>query len=88
MSPAEQLRGFAVFVGSLVHTFSRYVSDPGARPDTDLVGYRQMPLWLDEREQTELVERLRVALGPFLDNEPGEGRARVLLSTILFPDPG
>lgn len=87
MSAEEQLRGFAVFTGSLIDAFSRYVSDPLSRPQTDLVGYRQIPLWLDEGERAELVSRLRSAIDPFLENGPGAGRERVLLSTIVFPEP-
>jgi DNA-binding transcriptional ArsR family regulator len=86
MSAAEQLRGFVVFAGSLVDAFSRYVHDPGARPEVDLVGFRQIPLWLDPNERAALVERLGGAIGPFLENAPRSGRERVLLSTIVFPE--
>ena len=88
MSTDEQVRGFAVFAGLLIDGFSRYVSDARAQPVADLVGYRQFPLWLDEAEGRELVERLRSAIGPFLENDARPGRGRVLLSTILFPDLG
>lgn len=88
MSTDEQVRGFTVFAGLLIDGFSRYVSDGRAQPVADLVGYRQFPLWLDETEGRELVERLRSAIGPFLENDARPGRERVLLSTILFPDLG
>lgn len=87
MSPDEQLRGFAVFAASLVDAFGRYLSGPQARAQSDLVGYRQIPLWLGQGEQAELVERMRSAVGPALENGPAPGRQRVLLSTILFPEP-
>lgn len=86
-SPEQLLRGFAVFAGSLVDAFGRYVTDPRAKPAEDLVSYRQAALWLGEDERTELVERLRSVIGPLLENGPSESRERLLLSTILIPDP-
>ena len=85
-TPEELLRGFAVFAGSLVDAFARYVTDPRARPSEDPVSYRQAALWLDEDGRAELVERVRTAVEPLLLNGPAEGREHVLLSTVLIPD--
>ena len=57
-SPEELLRGFAVFAGSLVEAFARYVNHPRARPEHDVVAFRQVALWLDRDERAELVDRL------------------------------
>ena len=86
MEPEELLRGFVVFAGTLIEAFGRYVADPQARPEQDLLSYRQAALWLDEDERATLVERLTAAIGPALGNGPAEGRQRVLLSTVLVPD--
>lgn len=86
-SPEELLRGFAVFAGSLVDAFARYATDPRAKPGKDLVSYRQAALWVDEDERARLVAGLRSLLDPLLENGPGEGRERVLMSTILIPEP-
>ncbi len=85
-TPEELLRGFAVFAGSLVDAFARYLAEPAAHPQEDPLSYRQAAVWLDEAERVELVERLRAAIRPVLENGPTGGRERVLLSTILIPD--
>ncbi len=87
VSPQDLLRGFTVFAGSLIDTFGRYLADPRAKPEDDLVGYRQAALWLDEDERAELVDGLRAVIAPLLLNGPDGGRERVLLNTILIPDP-
>ena len=83
----ELLEGFVVFAGSMIEAFGRYLDHPAADPATDPVGYRQAALWLDDDERRELVERLRAAVGPYLENEPRPDRQRVLLDTVLIPDP-
>jgi DNA-binding transcriptional ArsR family regulator len=85
-SPDELLRGFAVFAGTLIEAFGRYVEHPSADLDSDPVAFRQAALWVDDAECAELVERLRTAIEPYLRNEPAENRERLLLSTILIPD--
>ena len=88
MSSDELLRGFTVFAGMLIESFGRYLEHPAADPRRDPVSYRQAALWLDESERSELVERLRAAIEPYLANEPAAERQRVLLDTILIPDFG
>ena len=34
-----------------------------------------------------MLERLRAAVAPYLENEPTDERERLLLNTILIPDP-
>lgn len=85
-STEDLLSGFVVFASSLVEALDRYLKDPAARPGEDTMGYRQAAIWLDEGERSELVERLRAAIGPFLANTPSTDRQRVLLNTILIPD--
>lgn len=54
--------------------------------ETDRVGYRQVALWLTDDEVDTMVEAMRDALAAHIDNEPGPGRRRRLLTTILMPD--
>lgn len=87
MGKDELLSGFVVFAGTLIDAFGRYLDDPAAKPGEDPVGYRQAGVWLDEAERVELLERLRAAVAPYLENEPTDERERLLLNTILIPDP-
>jgi hypothetical protein len=52
----------------------------------DGVGYRQVPLWLTDEEFTELAAEIGEAMRERLGNEPGDGRTRRLISTVLMPD--
>ncbi len=88
LSHDELLEGFVVFAGSMIEAFGRYLDHPSADPATDPVSYRQAALWLDDDERRQLIERLREAVGPYLANEPRRGRQRLLLDTVLIPDPG
>ena len=87
MTTDELMRGFLVFAGTLVDSVGRYLDDPDADITRDPLSFRQAALWLDEPERTELFERLRAAVEPYLENEPLEGRERILFNTIFIPDP-
>lgn len=78
-------RGFAAAVATLVAEFNAYLDRVGADPTGDLVGFRQHAVWLSRDELDEMIGALRGAIAPRLDNEPAPGRARYLLSPILFP---
>jgi DNA-binding transcriptional ArsR family regulator len=81
--------GFGAAVASLLAEFDGYLQRPDARPHHDAVSYRQFPLWLDEVEKAALVAELVAVVRPRLEQSPGQGRRRHLLSTILFPaEPG
>jgi DNA-binding transcriptional ArsR family regulator len=86
MGKDELLSGFMVFAGTMIDALGRYLDDPAAQPGVDPVGYRQAGIWLDEAERAELLDRLRSAVAPYLQNGPTEDRERLLLNTILIPD--
>ena len=86
MTSEELLRGFLVFAGMLVDSVGRYLDHPAADPAHDPLSFRQAALWVGQEEQVELIERLREAVAPYLDNEPSPERERLLLNTILVPD--
>lgn len=81
----DHLRWFTVFLAGLIDDFGRYLAD--GEPDfvADGVGYRQVPLELTDTEFAELAGRLDAALAPVLQNAPGEGRRRRMLTTIVMP---
>ena len=86
MSKDEVRHGFGVFVGALMESLGRYLDDPAADLARDPVSFRQAALWVDEHELDALLGRIADALAPILDNEPTEGRERLLLNTVLIPD--
>ncbi|WP_027344882.1 helix-turn-helix domain-containing protein [Hamadaea tsunoensis] len=85
LTPDDHRRGFAAAVAALVAEFNAYLDRENADPAADPVGYRQHAVWLDEAELHELIRELRSAIVPRLANKATPGRARYLLSPILFP---
>lgn len=84
----EHRQAFATAMAVLVSEFTMYLARQDANPVADSVGYRQHALWLDHDELAGLIAGLRRAIVPHLENEPTAGRARYLLSPILFPVEG
>jgi len=85
MSPDDHRRAFAAAMAALLAEFGAYLDRDGADPATDLVGYRQHAMWLSRDELLEMIEEMRGALVSRLANPPAPGRARYLVSPILFP---
>lgn len=86
MSKDELLRGFVVFAGAMIEAFERYLEHPSADLREDPVAFRQAAIWLNDTERADLVERLRDAFTPYLENEPTQDRERLLVNTVLIPD--
>ena len=78
-------RAFAAAMAALLGEFNAYLDRGHADPPADAVGFRQHALWLSPHERDELIEELRKAIVPRLNNEPAPGRRQHLLSPILFP---
>ena len=84
---AEQLRTmFAVYVAGISGDFDRYVNRDGIDPVRDGVAFRQAALWLSDDELAEFLARFGELLGDYSGREPGSGRTRRILSTVLMPD--
>jgi hypothetical protein len=86
MSADEHRQAFTTFVAGLLADFDRYLGDGDAIDvERDLVGYRQAALHLTDAETVELLTELSAVLLPRLQNQPGPGRRRRVLSTVLMP---
>jgi DNA-binding transcriptional ArsR family regulator len=85
MSLDEHRRGFAAAMAGLVAEFNAYLDREHADPTADLVGYRQIPLWLNQVEVAELISEVRSVIIPKMNNKPARDRSLYLLSPILFP---
>lgn len=87
MTPDQHVEAFTTFVGALVDQFGRYVASPGADPGVDGVGYRQVPVWLDDGELASMVGELASVVERYASLEPRRGRRRRTFTTIVIPDP-
>lgn len=85
LSTDDHRRGFAAATAALVAEFSAYLDRDNSDLTSDAVAYRQHAVWLDHDELVALVDDLRNAIVPRLQNAPAPGRNRYLLSPILFP---
>ncbi|MFD1929881.1 MULTISPECIES: helix-turn-helix domain-containing protein [Nonomuraea] len=85
MSLEEHRRGFTAAMAALHAEFNAYLDQDGADPTADLVGYRQMVLWLSRDELEDMIEEMRAVLAARWGNKPASGRAPHLMSAILFP---
>lgn len=82
----DHFRYFATFVGTLLADFATYLEGGSVDIEADRIGYRQVPLWLTDDEFDELAAELSAAVQNRLDNEPGAGRRRRLVTLIVMPD--
>lgn len=86
MTSDEHMAGFLAFMGAVAGDFARYIEHEDSDPGRDALSYRQAALWLTDRERREFIEQLLGVLKPYLALQPGDGRSRSLLTTILIPD--
>ncbi|WP_020672484.1 helix-turn-helix domain-containing protein [Amycolatopsis nigrescens] len=83
----DQLRTmFTVFVAGIAGDFDRYLERADIDPVRDGIAFRQAALWLDDNEFGEFLTRFGELLARYGEHEPGRGRTRRILSTILMPD--
>src|SRR6056297_2739225 len=85
-TPEDHFRYFATFVGALLADFSAYLDSSSQALAADRVGYRQVALWLTDDEFDAMTEQMSSAVQDHVDNEPGPGRRRRLLTTVVMPD--
>lgn len=85
-TPEDHFRYFATFLGTLLNDYASYLDSGNPTLDADRVGYRQVPLWLTDAEIDALVGAMRSVVDEAVGNEPGPGRRRRLLTTIVMPD--
>ena len=76
---------FTVYLAGLAGDFDRYLERDDVDPHRDGVGFRQAALWLTDDELADVQKRSLEAVRPYLENGPGPGRVRRILSTVLMP---
>ena len=85
MTVDDHRRAFTAAMAALIADFGAYLDTQTSAPSPDLIGYRQIPLWLTDAERVELVHRLQEVLAPSMGRKPQTDRRQYLLSPILFP---
>lgn len=85
MSADEHRQAFLAFVATLLGDFDRYLAQGDIDLQRDGVSYRIAGLWLDDAEYAELLGEITRALQPRLANQPGPGRRRRILGSVLLP---
>jgi len=69
----------------LVAEFNAYLDREHANPAADSVGYRQIPLWLNQDELAQTIREVSKIIHSRVDNGPARDRSLYLLSPIVFP---
>lgn len=87
LSTTDHLDGMTAFLGGILQSATDYLSSPGAAPARDGFGYRQAALWADDQELQAFLEQLRDLLAQAAAQQPGPGRRRRVVTTLLVPDP-
>lgn len=82
----DHFRYFATFVGTLLNSYAGYLRNGTPDLEADRVGFRQVPLWLSDRELDELIEELSAAIQSRLENKAATGRRRRLITSVVMPD--
>jgi DNA-binding transcriptional ArsR family regulator len=85
MSIEAHRRAFAAAMAALITEFGSYLDHGNADPRRDLVGYRQIPVWLSPAELSALIAELQARLTSAIAHEPTSQRRQYLLSPIVFP---
>lgn len=85
LSTEELLTAFTVFTSGLIRDFDDYMQAGEADLAADRVSFAQASFWADDDEIDEFGRALMTALKQLLGNEPGSGRRRRTLTTVLMP---
>lgn len=85
-STDDHLRYFTIFIGGLLHSFTRYLQGQ-ERVDLagDGVSYNTGMLYLSDEELRDVQNGLRTLIAPLIANQPRPDRRRRQFATILLP---
>lgn len=86
MTPEQHRAAFMAYMAGLLGHFDRYLARGDIDYRRDGVGYTVAGMWLDDSEFMALARDLIKVLQPRLANQPGGGRKRRILGTVVIPD--
>jgi DNA-binding transcriptional ArsR family regulator len=82
----DHLTYFINFAAHLIGEYGRYVQ----QPDVDLVrdgfSYRQVPLYLTDEENLEMLYALRDVFHKYIENKPDANRRKRIITVIGHPE--
>jgi DNA-binding transcriptional ArsR family regulator len=85
MSRDDHRQAFTAAMAALIADFGAYLDQDDADPSRDRLGYRQLPVWLNDSELTDLIDSIQQIVLPKLRYEARPDRRQYLLSPILIP---
>ncbi|WP_246842915.1 helix-turn-helix domain-containing protein [Allokutzneria sp. NRRL B-24872] len=86
ISPDQLRTMFTVYLAGITGDMDRYLERDDVDPMRDGIAFRQAALRVTDAEYAEFQQRLGDLIADFADRDPGEGRTRRILSTILMPE--
>jgi predicted DNA-binding transcriptional regulator YafY len=86
MTTDEHANMFRAFVAGLLADYDRYLSSGIPDLIRDGAGYTIAGLWMSDAEFAEFARDLQQVFQSRLDNQPGEGRRRRIVASIIIPD--
>lgn len=84
-SREEHMQFFMQFVAGLIGEFGSYLEQEEIDMFKDGVAFRQAALYLSDEEMRQLLYTVGGAIMQAMANEPGPGRRKRTLATILIP---
>jgi hypothetical protein len=86
MTTDEHANMFRAFVAGLLGDYDRYLNSGTPDLIRDGAGYTMAGLWMSDAEFAEFARDLQQVFQSRLDNQPGEGRRRRIVASIIMPD--
>ncbi|MFD2670913.1 helix-turn-helix domain-containing protein [Marinicrinis sediminis] len=86
VSSEEHFALFMKFATHVMADFGEYVHQSSAQLMKDGVTYRQVPLWLSDAENEQLIRQMRELIERAAQNKPRADRRRRSVTTIIFPE--
>lgn len=87
LGPEDHIAKFSVFSASLVDAFAEYIRSGGAVPSRDGLSYNLGVVHVTPEEFDAFNARFDQIATDMLHTEPGPGRSRYTVASVVVPDP-
>ncbi|MBH0166936.1 helix-turn-helix domain-containing protein [Fictibacillus sp. 7GRE50] len=86
LSKEEHMKMFMTFVSNVTGEVEAYLNG-NTNLKTDIFGYNQLDLYLNDEEWEELSQGMQELIGKYVPNRPSKHNKRVKLVQMLVPEP-